>query len=77
MYIKSTPLKIVISTSKAKATMPRAEPMVTCTAGIYTLHLTRFTMLTVSRTQVLYLYNARCGSNGKIDPAEFLPLLAK
>jgi len=34
MYIKSTSIKSVISTSKAKATIVRAKPATTCTAGI-------------------------------------------
>ena len=50
-YLKSTFTKSVISISKAKTIMVRAEPMTTCTAGIDTYYSTRFNMLLVSQTK--------------------------
>jgi len=47
-YIRTTSIKSVIFTSKAKAAMLRAKLMTTCTAGIDTSYLTRFTVLLVS-----------------------------
>ena len=48
---KSATIKSVVSVSKAKATMLRAEPTTTRTARISTSHSTRLTVLLVSRTQ--------------------------
>jgi len=49
--MKSDPIKSVISTRKAKATMLRTKLMTTHTAGIDTSHSTRFTVLLVPLTQ--------------------------
>jgi len=48
MYVKSAPIKTVISISKTKATMVKAKPTATHTAGVDISYLTKFTKLLVS-----------------------------
>jgi len=51
----------IISISKDKATMVKAEPLSTRIVGIYTFYSTRFTVLLMSQTHYSALYVDKAG----------------
>jgi len=74
-YIKSAPIKSVISTTKAtKATMLRTKSTNTRIAG-RNFPLDQVHRTAIDTNSALHVYIAGYGSNGKIAPEELFPLL--